>query len=99
MLKVKEKVTSFWQNHNLEKFHPYEWETHNNMKYKGDKLINLRIGPINSVIKENTIQITLGYVEPIEEVEVAKNLGIMFDADLEFKVQRNKAITNLHPAR
>ena len=23
MLKVKEKVTSFWQNHNLEKFHSY----------------------------------------------------------------------------
>ena len=23
MLKVKEKVTSFWQNHDLEKFHPY----------------------------------------------------------------------------
>ena len=24
MLKVKEKVTSFWQNHDLEKFVPYE---------------------------------------------------------------------------
>ena len=23
MLKVKEKVTSFWQNHDLEKFDPY----------------------------------------------------------------------------
>ena len=45
----------------------YQWEYRNNMKYNGEKVMNLRIGPNSSTIKNNTILFILGYVEPIKE--------------------------------
>ena len=71
----------------------YNWKMFNNMKYNGDKFMNLRIGPNNSDIIENTTLFTPGFMEPIKEVDVAKDLGIMFNAKLDFKTQRNRAIT------
>ena len=71
----------------------YRWEEVNNMKYNGRKFMNLRIGPKNgSSIIDNTLIFTPGYSAPISQVEVAKDLGMMVDANLDFKVQKERAI-------
>ena len=69
----------------------YLWESQNNMKYNGDKFMKLWVGRLE--IMEQTTLYTPGFVEPIKMVVLAKDLGIMLDWELNFKHQRNRAVT------
>ena len=60
------------------------------MQYNGDKFMNLRIGKDN--ITENTMLFTPGIEDPINEVDTAKDLGVLVDNKLDFKNQRVKVI-------
>ena len=44
----------------------YYWEIKNNMKYKVEKFMNLRIGPNSSKVKEITLLSIPRFVEPIK---------------------------------
>ena len=61
------------------------------MKYNGDKFMNLRIG--KEEIIDYTRLFTPNIEDPINEVTFAKDLGIMVNNKLDFKVQRKKVIT------
>lgn len=68
----------------------YDWEAYNNMKYNGGKFMNLIFGKQDII--ENTMLFTTNIDYPIEEVSVAKDLGVMMDNKLDFKSQRKKVI-------
>ena len=68
----------------------YQWEKDNNMLWNSDKFMSLKIG--NESIRNNTTYFTPNYDELIDTMAEAKDLGIMFDYNFNFKCQMRKVI-------
>ena len=68
----------------------YEWEEKNNMLFNGDKFMTLRIG--SDTIRNETLYFTPNYNEPISIMNEAKDLGIIFDYELNFKSHMRKVV-------
>ena len=69
----------------------YKWQEENNMKFNGDKFQVLRLGK-HQDLKDYTWLFT-SEMDPISQVEEAKDLGIQMDDGGKFKTQRLAAIT------
>ena len=61
------------------------------MKFNGVKFRVLRIERLDS-LKEDTVYCTPDFDEPIKAVDVMKDLGILMDAEGDFRDQRAKVI-------
>ena len=72
----------------------YDWANENDMVWNAVKFQLLRMGP-NKDIKENTYIFSPNYGEVILESDHVKDLGILVDDNLTYKVQRNKAISKV----
>ena len=70
----------------------YMWEGRNRMPFNSTKFMVLRMTvDWDRTLPNSTTLFTPGYKEPIEEVEVAKDLGVLLDADGTFKSHQLKA--------
>jgi len=69
----------------------YDWEQLNNMKWNGEKFVNLRFGKDNLVRYTNSF--TPEFNDPIDEPEYIRDLGIYVDVNLNFKKQKATAIS------
>ena len=73
----------------------YDWTENNSMRWNEVKFNLLRLGPntaCNNEIKSNTLLFTPNHENIITEAESVKDLGVMFDKELSFKLQRQNAI-------
>ena len=68
----------------------YEWAITNNMRWNQTKFQQLRLGN-NNEIKNCTNYLAPDGVKEIERKNVVKDLGVMVDESLTYKVHRQKA--------
>ena len=70
----------------------YRWAAQNNMQWNDGKFQVLRLGK-NEDLKDETYLFSPDYKEVIERKEAVKDLGVMVDQNLDFRVQRRKALS------
>ena len=70
----------------------YRWAAQNNMQWNDGKFQVLRLGK-NEDLKDETYLFSPDYKEVIERKEAVKDLGVMVDQNLDFGVQRRKALS------
>jgi hypothetical protein len=68
----------------------YQWQIINNMEWNGSKFQSLRMGYDQS-LRDESLLFTPNYEDPIEEMEVVKDLGVLMDRLGTFGPQRAKA--------
>jgi ribonuclease P/MRP protein subunit RPP40 len=68
----------------------YKWQSENNMEWNGSKFQALRMG-YDKTLREETMLFTPDHEDPIEEMEVVKDLGVLMDRLGNFGPQRAKA--------
>ena len=70
----------------------YEWASVNNMRWNDSKFQVLRLGK-SETLKEEIHLFFHDYTEVIERIEAVKDLGVMVEQGLDFKIQRQKSLT------
>jgi ribonuclease P/MRP protein subunit RPP40 len=68
----------------------YQWQQSNNMEWNGTKFQALRMGS-NQTLREESLLFTPNFEDPIEEMELVKDLGVFMDRLGTFGPQRAKA--------
>jgi hypothetical protein len=68
----------------------YQWQEANNMEWNGSKFQALRMGS-DRTLREESMLFTPNHDDPIEELDVVKDLGVLMDSLGTFGPQRAKA--------
>ena len=87
--KTREDVENFQSD----LFLIYEWEAVNRLPFNGTKFQNIKI-TVDQEEKElstSTLLFTPNYMDPIQELDVVKDLGVLIDSNGDFRSQRLKA--------